>query len=188
MKKDKIVIHFRFTKIIIEEVFSFIMLLFFVSGIFFIHDLAYIILFLILISILSVQMVWAFIIFSQHKIELTTKEFTATYFITKSRPKLKFLKSIYYPYTITKTPSYQILETFTLKYDEIKEYGYIFELKGYFKYAKKGDIGFITQQDKRFHINCNDYRRKDLIEFINIIYKKTKIYPTGYLKDVLNKN
>lgn len=188
MKEEKIIIRSHLNVLIIEEILYFVMILFFIISIFIVHQLFYIIFFILIISIFIVQMIWILKIFSKHQIKLTPQEFTAYYFITKSTPKLNFIKSVYYPYTIHRSNSYKVLDTFTIKYDDIKEYGFIFDLKGYFKYAKKSDIGFINHQGKRFHINIEDYKKKDLIYFINVIYKKTNKYPSGCLKDVLENN
>lgn len=177
MKEEKIIIHSRYSILIGEEIIYFIIFLFFITSMFLV-PIAFLLAFL-----MAVQMVWIFKIFLKHQIVLSAKEFTASYFITKSTPKLSFIKKLYYPYTIghtiAKSNSYMVLDGFTLKYEDIKEYGYVFDLKGNFRYARKRDIGFITQDKKRFHINLGDYRKKDLIYFINIIYKKTNKFPTG---------
>lgn len=185
MKEEIVIIHSRYSVLIAEEILCFIVFLSFITIIFIVLQLFYIIIALIFAFSYGVQMVWIFKIFLNHIIVLTSNEFTANYFITKSRPKLSFVKQFFYPYHICKTNSYQVLDTFTLKYEDIKEYGYIFDLKVNFKYARKRDIGFITQEGERFHINLGDYRKKDLIYFINLIYKKTNKYPLGCLKDVL---
>lgn len=146
MKKEKIIICSRLSVLIVEEILYFIMVLLRIIGIFIVHQLFHIILFILFISFFIVQMIWILKIFSKHQIELIPQEFTAHYFITKSTPKLNFVKSVYYPYTIHKSNSYKVLDTFTLKYDDIKEYVFIFELKGYFQYTRKSDIGFINKE------------------------------------------
>lgn len=77
------------------------------------------------------------------------------------------------------------LNSFTLRYDMIKKYGFIFDLNGYFSHSSKFDIGFIDLNNRHYHINIKDFKKSDMIEFTKYLYKKTNIMPVGCLKDVI---
>lgn len=80
---------------------------------------------------------------------------------------------------------YKELNSFTLRYDKIKKYGFIFDLNGYFSHSSKFDIGFIDLNNRHYHINIKDFKKSDMIEFTKYLYKKTNVMPVGCLKDVI---
>lgn len=125
--------------------------------------------------ILIVSLIREFLRTKKLGIYLRNEDFTAKYTITTSSHFLGFGKKIYY----------KKLNAFTLRYDKIKEYGFISELKGNFYKSSKFDIGIIDTNNKRYHINIKNYYETEIIEFTKYIYKKTNIIPTGHLKDVL---
>ena len=68
----------------------------------------------------------------------------------------------------------------------LKKYGFILDLKGKFKYKTKFNIGLIDKNNNTYEIIFNQFDDNQLLLIIKLIYKITKIKPTGSLEDVLN--
>lgn len=76
--------------------------------------------------------------------------------------------------------------SYSLKYNEIKEWGNIKDLSQQIRNARTYDIGFITKDNKKYFIYTNEYKLKELQLIIENLQKRIKIKPNKDI--VLDKN
>jgi len=75
---------------------------------------------------------------------------------------------------------------YQLKYNNIKEWGNIKHLNKKIYKNKVFNIGFITNDNKKYYINVYDFSENTLKQIIDILNKKIKINPNKEI--IINKN